>query len=183
MRMRPIRRRRPAALLAVAALVAAVAACTSTANAGSTPSPKDYETISSMLTDADLVVRVVPGAATEETVVDQIPYTRTPVNVSEVILGEAESDNLLVSQIGTEDQPPAEGLPDLVQEGRTYVMILARTGDSTYDVVGPGVWWNPAAQKAELFVSSGGVDPRIPHETSMSELVASIEDQAGALDN
>ncbi|GAA1856185.1 hypothetical protein [Myceligenerans crystallogenes] len=179
--MRTTRRRRPVALLAVAALAAALAACTSTANAGSTPSPKSYATLQEMIADADLVVRAVPDPATEETVVDTIPWTRTPVSVKETILGTAESGNILVSQIGTAAQPPAAGLPEILQAGRTYVLVLARTGDSTYDVVGPGVWWNESGSAAELHVTDGVVDERIPHSTTMEELVVKVREHAGEL--
>lgn len=179
--MRTTRRRRPVALLAVAALAAALAACTSTANAGSTPAPKTYTTLQEMITDADLVVRGVPGTATEETVEDQIPWTRTPISVKETILGTAESGNILVSQIGTAAQPPAGGLPDILQAGRTYLLVLARTGDSTYDVVGPGVWWNESGSSAELYVTNGVVDDRIPHSTDMEELVGKIREHTGKL--
>lgn len=179
--MRPLSRRRPAALLAVCALVATVTACASTANAGSTPSPKSYDSVRGMLADADLVVRGTAGDATEETLVDKIPYTRTPVHISEAVLGDPESDNILVSQIGTQAQPPAAGLPDLVEPGRTYVLVLARTGDSTYDVVGPGVWWNPPGDRAELFVSSGTVDSRIPSDTTVQDLAATVREHGDAL--
>ncbi|WP_460752932.1 cupin domain-containing protein [Myceligenerans cantabricum] len=180
--MRHTRRRRPATLLAITAVAAAtatLAACASTANAGSTPSPKSYENLRDMVADADVVVRGTAETSTEETV-DDVPYTRTAFSVVDVVLGNPESDNILVGQIGTRERP-ADGLPDVVEPGRTYVLVLDRTGDSTYDVVGPGIWWNPTGEKAELFVSSGGVDPRIPHETTTGDLVTTIEGYGDAL--
>ncbi|WP_369372755.1 hypothetical protein AB1046_04490 [Promicromonospora sp. Populi] len=166
--------------LVVAGLLSGCASGASTANF---TAPEKYETVEQLVADADVVALVQAGASDVD-VVDRVPYTRTELQVRKVLLGALSKDaGLAVTQVGSAAAPPGDGLPEVLQDGQQYVVVLHRTAAGEFTVVGPGVW-RADGLGATLTLHTAVaacVSPAIPHLTTPWELEVELGEVGGAL--
>jgi hypothetical protein len=128
------------AALGVLGVVGLLSGCMSQAEAATFTAPEAYETVEQLVADADVVALVRAGESAVD-VVDDVPYTRTELQLRKVLLGAvAKNASLAVTQVGSMSAPPGAGLPAVLQEGQEYVVVLHRTEAGEFEVVGPGVW-------------------------------------------
>ncbi|GAA4711193.1 hypothetical protein APR04_000849 [Promicromonospora umidemergens] len=133
-------RRRVRSSLGVLGVVGLLSGCTTDAGAASITAPEKYGTVEQLVADADVVAVVQAGDASVD-VVDRVPYTRTELQLREVLLGAvAKNAGLAVTQVGSTSSPPGAGLSAVLEEGQEYVVVLHRTEAGEFEVVGPGVW-------------------------------------------
>ncbi|MFD2024783.1 hypothetical protein [Promicromonospora aerolata] len=158
--------------LGVLGLVVLLCGCSTDAGAADFIAPEKYGTVEQLVADADVVAVVQAGESAVD-VVDEVPYTRTELQLREVLLGAvAKNAGLAVTQVGSASSPPGAGLPAVLEEGQEYVVVLHRTEAGEFEVVGPGVW-RADTLGASLTLHSAGlacVPAAIPHVTTPGQL-------------
>lgn len=165
--------RRPATVaLGVLGLVGLLCGCTSGTDATNVTVAEEYGTVEQLVADADVVAVVQAGDAAVD-VVDEVPYTRTELQLRKVLLGAvAKNASLAVTQVGSASSPPGAGLSAVLLEGQEYVVVLHRTEAGEFEVVGPGVWRSDTLG-ASLTLHTAMltcVPAAIPHVTTPWEL-------------
>jgi hypothetical protein len=133
-------RRQVRSLLGVIGVIGLLGGCTGDPGAAGVTAPEEYGSVEQLVADADVVAMVQAGDAAVD-VVDQVPYTRTELELRKVLLGAvAKNASLAVTQVGSRSSPPGAGMSAVLQEGREYLVVLHRTRAGEFEVVGPGVW-------------------------------------------
>ncbi|GHH77586.1 hypothetical protein [Promicromonospora soli] len=158
--------------LAVFVVAGLLSSCMTDASTANFTAPEEYATVEQLVADADVVALVRAGGSRVD-IVDDVPYTRTELQLRKVLLGAVgKHAELAVTQVGSGSSPPGAGLPSVLRDGHEYVVALNRTAAGEFEVVGPGVW-RADTMGASLTLHTAkptSVPAAIPHVTTPWEL-------------
>jgi hypothetical protein len=176
-------RRQTGVLVGVLAAAGLLSGCAPDASTANFTVPEEYGTVEQLVADADVVAVVQAGEADVD-VVDDVPYTRTELELRKVLLGAvAKNARIAATQVGSTSSPPGDGLPAVLRDGQEYVVVLHRTAAGEFEVVGPGVWRaDTLGASLTLHTAIAACVPAaIPHVTTPWDLEMELSEAGEAL--